>query len=397
MGNYPTKSIRKSTICMLLLFLFAVDIFDLSGILIAGTICIAFLLYGEQFSFDKNVFLLLLFSVSYFICISMFEPISIQGIIKYFIAPWGSYLIGYSVLKVDYRMTVNKFAFIVLAGFFIHGMLNFYSSVKIYGFNLSSNYRLAYDFWQDRDVSVTTAALYYSPMAVYALCSLLHKGGNKLLALVTLIPCLIVTMLYQNRTLIVVLGFLVFVRLIRYMLDAAVSTTKKILVMVGLLVVLMGVVVSWAFDVGGMRSFLSGTRLFERFTGEDQSRTDAWISFILDAWKYPFGIGDAPYYGDHFYYAHNLWLDVYRRAGVIPFVALVCFTVEAIRTGRKFLGMTGIRDKRQIIVFTLLGIACISGVEPIIEANPYFFYLAIMIIGAMNGRIARREAALLWR
>lgn len=42
----------------------------------------------------------------------------------------------------------------------------------------------------------------------------------------------------------------------------------------------------------------------------------------------------------------------------------------------------------QILALALIGVACAFFVEPVIEANPYIFYLPILVVGAMNGRMS---------
>ena len=44
----------------------------------------------------------------------------------------------------------------------------------------------------------------------------------------------------------------------------------------------------------------------------------------------------------------------------------------------------------QILALALIGVACAFFVEPVIEANPYIFYLPILVVGAMNGRMLKR-------
>lgn len=150
-------------------------------------------------------------------------------------------------------------------------------------------------------------------------------------------------------------------------------------------------IVAWNIDFCGIRSFFEGTSFFARLSGEGQDRTKIWASFIFgDAWKYPFGGNKAVLYHNK-PFVHNTWLDIYRRAGVIPFLTFVAFTVSSIRTTIRFASYSkSIRERNedyQTLALALLGVTCIFFVEPVMEANPYIFYLPIFTIGAMNGRM----------
>jgi hypothetical protein len=130
--------------------------------------------------------------------------------------------------------------------------------------------------------------------------------------------------------------------------------------------------------------------------GEDEGgRLDVWMLFFKDNafLKYLAGGGYIARNGG-MGYLHNLWLDVYNRTGVLSFVVVIIFTV--LMAGRYFAFRSQmLRHERTVecTCITALLIATVMNcmVEPIIEANPYYFLIVLMFLGGMNGQTRRLE------
>lgn len=214
------RMFSTSDLILLLLFLFSVDLLDLSGALITLSVLLFFLIYIKIIKVDYNALLLTAFSATYFLSVFFYEGISFEGIVKYAVCPWACYVLAYNMMRCKREISVTKYSILMFTGFFLHGLLNLIASVSQYGVDLNNPFRLAYDFWQKRQISVTTASLYYSPMVLLAIGFLFMKNKKikKIAALVIIAVGLLSTVLYQNRTLIlagiiVVLSGLIFVLL----------------------------------------------------------------------------------------------------------------------------------------------------------------------------------------
>ena len=91
-------------------------------------------------------------------------------------------------------------------------------------------------------------------------------------------------------------------------------------------------------------------------------------------------------------YAHNFWLDIYRVAGILPFIFSISATIDEIiilfRFGR-------LHTDRSIspIAFCFTSAAIINFmVEPIYIANPYIYYFFLMIQGGFNGAMHQSKS-----
>lgn len=381
--------INKSKLIMVFLFLFALNAFDLSGVLISFTILAFFVFYFKRIVLDRNAFILIVFSLSYCFSVFCFERISIESTIKYALAPWGCYLIGYHLPRMDEQLSVKRIAVLLMGGFFLHGLLNLIASIRIYGIDFSNPYRYAYDFWQNRQISVTTAALYYSPLALLCVAGLFTQARRweKACYAGCILFSLFATIQYQNRTLLLAMSVIIVLSFLTIVFNREIELQKRMRIVGGILVVVLLILIAWVMDFKGLRTLIEGSRLYERMTGEGQDRTKIWASFIFgEAWKYPFGGNKAVLYNNK-PFVHNLWLDVFRRAGLIPFSTLILFTVRSVFQLKRFSKVEGLscKENQQMIMLGMLGLAILFCVEPVIEANPYAFYIALIIIGSVFG------------
>lgn len=394
-------NIKAFTVCdvvLWILFLFALDLFDLAGLLLFFDIILFYSFYLQKIKFDYISLLLIGFSLSYFFSVLFYEGTSYNTIMKYAIYPWACYVLGYNLIRIKKNLSVTGFSKIIFLGFFLHGFFNLLASIIQYGIDFNNPFRLAWDFWQNRQISVTTASLYYTPMVLWAVGSLFgnQKKESKVVSVLIISVGLFATVLYQNRTLILAGLVIVVTALVFVTFDKNISkkTKNKLFACAGLAIVLL--IVVWVTNIGGIQSLLENTSFFARLKdAKGQSRTMIWKSFIFgDAWKYPFGGSKVSLYGNQ-QFVHNTWLDIYRRTGFIPFLTFCVFTLASIKTIVRFKSCCNCEKNRledyQTLSLALIGVACVFFVEPVMEANSYIFYLPVFVVGAINGRTSDKR------
>ena len=385
-----SEGIRICTdqIILLLLFLFAIDFVDMSGILIALVIVMFFFLRGPELRFDRSAGVLVLFSGFYFGSVAFYEGLTLDAIIKYALAPWGSYVVSYTLRLRNRDISVIDFSTFVAFGFFMHGMLNLFAGIRVFGASLNNNFRLAFDFWQGRTISVTTASLYYTPFTMMAIGLIFFSKRKviKLLSVVSVAMALYASMIYQNRTLILACALIVALNVLLITIDRDIPFRKKRTVYIILASFVLIAAVAFLANIGGLQDTIMNSSLMNRVTGDKQDRTTIWLSFIFgEAWKYPFGGTQAVLY-ENKPFVHNMWLDTFRRAGFFPFVLLGLFTLLSALDTREFCRLGRMNGEETSVLISLLGGMMLSFmVEPVIEANPYIFYLPLFVMGAVNG------------
>lgn len=371
-----------------LLLLYSADFLDFSGVLVALAITGFLFLRVGNLEFDAGAGLLILFSAFYFGSVAYHEGTSIDTVIKFAIAPWGCYVLGYNMRLRNRAFSVTDFATALTFGFFLHGMLNLYSSIQVFGSGFNNNYRQAIDFWQSRTISVTTASLYYTPFTVMSVGLLFFstRRGTRPLAAISLAMGLYASMIYQNRTLILDSALIFCLDLLLFSLDAGVEASKKHVVYGCLAIGALLAVLAFLANVAGIRDTIMNSSLMNRMTGSKQDRTTIWISFIFgEAWKYPFGGTKAVLY-ENKPFCHNMWLDTFRRAGFFPFLFLGLFTLRSALNILYFNTLGRLTGEDTCVIISLFAGTMLSFmVEPVIEANPYVFYLPLLVVGVING------------
>ena len=123
---------------------------------------------------------------------------------------------------------------------------------------------------------------------------------------------------------------------------------------------------------------------------EGGDRTWRWKDAIFRVFSMPFGWSTdktVPYT-----YVHNMWLDIARDAGILPFFAILVATIKMIRINILFFFKR--YNRVHLLLLTLFLSVFISYmIEPVIEAN--IFYLSIFTwIWGVEREVYIREKAM---
>lgn len=108
-------------------------------------------------------------------------------------------------------------------------------------------------------------------------------------------------------------------------------------------------------------------------------RFDRWTDALSKLWFYPFG-----WWKDTFTYheqVHNLWLDIARVAGIVPFLLFLLFTYNLVVTQVKLLRF---KSSHPLVLLTfgiLLSMLLAAAVEPTMEAKAFYPCLIIFFCG----------------
>lgn len=117
------------------------------------------------------------------------------------------------------------------------------------------------------------------------------------------------------------------------------------------------------------------------------SRTYRWKDALEKIPQYPFGwYKTTGKYGNYdTYYAHNLWLDIARMSGILPFLFFLIFTIS---THKKIFKIIFSKNISSFIRFFVLNLSLIfflsSFVEPVIEGSFQYLLLYILFLGCIE-------------
>lgn len=352
----------------------------------------------RMFSYT-SVWLLIIFGLFY--CINRF---SFSYIRSYFLTTVLVFMAGWVIMKMangDNDKAIKKLIIAIVLGFAVHALLN--SLI-----NTDSDRITISDYFHGAIISATCAGGINTIIFSLLTCLIMEK--NKLLKIGGFV-CLGISLIYASilasRTQFIILLIVFIITFVLYLNEQQKpGVAMKFLFGVASVGVVLYIV--YLTDLFGMRSFIESSNFYLRMTessleNSDSIRINRFTEGIVALFQYPFGQENAPYY-------HNMWLDVGKIGGIIPFFCLLLFTVVTtshvvqIFCCKKLDIMT-----RYAILSVFMGIIFNLFVEPAMEgmfdivltwillcgAIEYYYYSSIKIIksrkstnimGAGNGK-----------
>ncbi len=392
------KTLRWEIIANIVLLCFAVSLFNLAGYIFAAMLLVALLYNVGLIKISTPELTLMGFSLLYFVMYSFHFPVTIEEIILYLAGPWGAYLIGKQyVLRARSKNALITLIIILAAGMCLHGLLNWFAMLRSEYMVTYAYKRLSVDFWRNEVVTVTVTGMFFSFATGLAIGALFSKTKAKVktVAVVTLAACLGATIFFANRTLLVIIAIMLVGYVAATLISTKISAARKTLLLSLMALALVLLVMAFVFNWFGIADRIMSLKLFQRMSGNEGGRLDQWILILKDNAfaRYPLGGGHIAVTGGE-NYLHNLWLDIYNRAGVLPFIMIVIFTVQMVvryLPFRKQMLRCGKAVECTCVTALLVATVLNCMVEPIIEANPYYFLIVLMFLGAMNGQTRKLE------
>jgi hypothetical protein len=165
------------------------------------------------------------------------------------------------------------------------------------------------------------------------------------------------------------------------------DSTRKIKYVIFILLSIIPII--FLLDFYGFLNWFEHTAYYNRFFGEiEQSeqlpRTNNWQLAFNGLFQYPLGGAKTRLTS---LYAHNLWLDVGWKAGVIPLIPLFIFTCRYI------ISVWRINNKkyyplffRSLIICVCLGFLLSFSVEPVMDGMFVNFCLFCLFFGVADSK-----------
>lgn len=393
------KSIfRWEILANIVLLCFAVSLFNLAGYIFAAVLLVTLFYNLGHIRISTPELTLAGFALFYFVVFWFHYEVGIEEIILYLAGPWGAYLIGKQyVLRSRSSRPLMTLVVVLAAGMCIHGLLNWVAMLRSELMITYAYQRLSVDFWRDTVVSVTVTGMFFTFATGLSIGALFSKTKKKtkVLAVITLVACLAATIFFANRTLLVVAAIMLAGYFVATLLSARISAPKKALLLFALGMLLVLLVAALVANWFGITDKIMSLKIIQRMDEDEGGRLNVWKLFFEDNAfvKYPMGGGQIAR-SSGMGYLHNLWLDVYNRTGVLSFIMIVIFTV--LMAGRYFVFRKQMLHSNRTVECTCITAMLIATVlncmvEPIIEANPYYFLIVLMFLGGMNGQTRRLE------
>lgn len=334
-------------------------------------------------SLDFNFFILLLFSILYALFYS-FNPIGgIQYIFIYATAPPFFYLLGKYLIK-DLSYSKWVFNILVVIGFLFS--FSYLASVLINfsegGFSQLER-SLPY-FWTGDLVSATKMGAYFSLNMCIPALLIADQGKSKLMYRLffglIFILSLICVLRLGSRTQLGIMLVTTFITLIYIVPRQSFKNNIVLTTIIGILIAVIYKNVSFDLNADWLSTFAGRLDKGAGDIASGGGRTDRWIKSINYIFEKPLG-WDLKEFG----FAHNLWLDVLRVSGILPFIILIIFSIRFFVSAFKvsFSKTLNINVRLLVLLYTLTFIM-IFMVEPILDGLFPLFALFCMFAGVIT-------------
>lgn len=339
-----------------------------------------------NFILSPDFWLLAAFGVS-FVVLTGLEWKDVQN---YLLLPLAAYAMGWCASEQGRgKPTALRDHILAIAlGFGLYACLNF-------SVNLGNDRYQLVDFWTGSFRTATGSGFLNTMLfsiAVYSVFLEKRKAARFLLLTATAV-CLLYMFILGTRTQIVILAatFLLGFLLLNLEQNNAVWTLRSL---AGMLCLAALVMAAYATDFLGLAQFVERSNLLMRFTQQksilqaDFRRLADFSAGLQALYDHPFGSSRTGYF-------HNLWLDVGRMAGIIPFVFMLCYHIRALAHGLWiFADRQTDQPTRYLALLIYCGVLLNFFVEPVLEGIPNFFLAFCIINGLVDSyRFFRKNHA----
>lgn len=375
----------------ILLFMFSNNFF-----LGANYFSLAMLIYEifhkGYFSLKKiknyNFYILILASLSYML-LSLYNGYytSLSSYCLKFISPIILFYVGYLKGVRGYNYWKKNILIIMFASF-IHGFLNmlFNRNVNIL-LIAGRQYRDIYG----GTISATLQNLMFilsSSLFFYFLVCEKNKK-IKISGIFLGIAGAYCSIVSASRTMLVLMILVFFISLVVYL-----SLKHNMIVSISyigfitfFILIIFGIIIS--LNLFGIKGWFEGTALAQRML---TSSTSNGISENL-RWKYSWDIlkmlidyplGNIPYS----HYAHNLWIDIAKEVGIIPFILYIVFFIS----NSKDMYCYCLKNKKYkgrvvFIISVFVSYILVFFTEPVMEGLPIIFCMFCFICGGISSSL----------
>ena len=320
--------------------------------------------------------LLFVFGMLYF----SFGDRSIRGVEYYFACPLIAYLGGWVTVEAGKRKpeeTIRNTIYFMLFGYSIHAILNYSVNIGRVRWKLIDFYTKSY--------RAATGSGYINTL-IFSLCVyliVLEKNiAIKIAGVAETIISLLYAFLLGTRTQFLIFGIVSVSFLFIYLLKGYRYTAA-----IRLIIVVTSAVAVYFYlyshNSFGLRTFIDSSNLAERYKyRSDLSRSDSYRYSslgrgLLSMLEHPFGGLESTAY------FHNMWLDIGRVSGIMPFIVMVVYSVVTDVHAIKILLKKALDIRFRYLIFCVyLGIQINFFTEPVLEGF-FGFFLNFMIINGM--------------
>ena len=339
---------------------------------------------------DRNFLLLLLFSITFSMFNYFGENKGIQYLIIQATFPYFFYALGKLMVTKE---TTEKglIHLIIILGFTysFDSLLSIIFNLKQSGFAQTD--RFIPSFWSGTPIKATTMASYMFYNSVIPAILVANKNRLSLFWHIVYTGFFLITLVCSfrlgSRTLIVI-AVLSMLASIGYLVINQ-SAKQNIRLLFFLIVLLGGIFVFAPIDLDSPIFSTLGHRIQTGGGVESAStagnRTTLWAEGVEKLIEHPLGWESRMHH-------HNLWLDMAKLGGIVPFLFFLTSNVFCFLDLRKAFRLSG-KDLGINVIFLAIFLSSFLFffTEPVIEGNFFSIVIFCLFFGVMRGYIEKKK------
>ena len=301
------------------------------------------------------------------------------------------WLFSFSVSRGKSLSNLFVLISILAFGMALHGVLNFIYNARA---GMVMDVKRSVDYFTREVSSATGQAVNFTFLVGYSFWGIFiqKRVWLKILTLATYLVSLAYDIAIGGRTFLV-LSALMIVSGIIFVLFSDRSPKRFqhfLLILLSLVFLILLIVIIYNNNIFGVRNWVNSSYLNRRITQQNalDISNDGRVTKKLAYWQmlfqYPFG-GNVISNFEGIGYAHELWLDTFDDAGIVPFVLIIAYTFCALVSVFKVLLCRHIwyGYKVGLICFYIVVYSQFF-VEPILQVAPIFFVSFIIVDAAVT-------------
>lgn len=374
---------NKNIILLSLLFLYSLGIEQMEKyivlLILATLILEVIIIKGGKFviQMDRQIILLFFWCVLYSIMYIAAGNGILKGIVYYLVAPITLSLAGKRLVSHGTSEKQVVIQLLVIAtGFFLHGTINILISIQK-GYFLYSAENV-YDIWSGGYISRTIIGMYLTPLMcisipIISLGKSMFNAWLRILLAIAFVTTILLSVYIGNRTLLIIAVFLICIDVL---IGLKVSKHKKAFVAL-LFLVGVAVILIYSSNYWGVREYVSNSYLARR-KGDNLIKNVRWAVYgqvFLHFFDYILGWitskNSSAFIGLN--WAHNIWIDIFIFGGLFPAIIFIIYSIGIIRDMFRVFRYAIEPCMRLLAVTVVVGLFLNWAVEPILEADPYYF------------------------
>ena len=306
---------------------------------------------------------------------------SIQGILYYFVCPVLAFLAGWVCVEAGQKSpeeTIKCAIYCMALGYTIHAFLNYTTNIGHVRWMLT-------DFFTHKITSATVSGYINTLVFSLSMYFLVVEKNRalKLGGIAATAISLLYALLLGTRTQFIILGFISVLLLFLYMTETRGGSGLIYMALVFIAIVGTALLL-YNTNAFGIKAYVDSSNLMQRqggaeLSGADDYRTSSVLRGFLLVFEHPLGgLKNTLYY-------HNMWLDIGRISGLLPFLCMLLYTLTVtVHMLRIFSEKLISAEFRYLLLCVYFGVQINFLVEPVLEGLIGFFLMFTMVNGMVE-------------